>query len=99
VGDLLILKKLLIVLIVILLTIPVFAAAPDGNVVILMYHDFREGELCEIADPLYVTTGVKFKEDMQTLLDLGYKSLNLEDYYHGDYDKKADYFIVTVDDG
>ena len=93
-------KKLLIVLIAILLAVPVFAAEnPDGKVVIFMYHDFREGELDPKADTCYVTTDVKFKEDMQTLLDLGYKSLNLEDYYNGDYDKKADYFILTVDDG
>ncbi|MCL2517484.1 MAG: polysaccharide deacetylase family protein [Oscillospiraceae bacterium] len=92
-------KKFLIIFIVILFALPIYAVEPDGNIVILMYHDFRESELDPDDDPLYVTTGEKFKSDMETLLELGYNSLNLEDYYYGNYDAKADYFIVTVDDG
>jgi len=98
-GRIVVLKKFLIIFIVILLAFPIHAEENSGNIVILMYHDFRKGEIEEGADLLYVTTGEKFKSDMQTLLDIGYNSLSLEDYHNGNYDTKADYFIVTVDDG
>ena len=74
-------------------------SAAGGKVIILMYHDFRVDRLDDDDDDLYVTTDVKFLQDMRALSDLGYSSLNLEKYYEGGYKKNKNYFILTVDDG
>ena len=84
---------------------PVYAVEDDelpekkGKIIILMYHDFRKGELLETDDQAYVTTDVKFREDVQKLFFMGYESLSLEKLHEGDYDKSKNYFIITVDDG
>lgn len=93
-------KKFLLVLIAIILMIPSYAANTEsGNIIIFMYHDFREGSLNKTDDSAYVTTDIKFREDIEKLLSKGFESLNLEMLYNGDYNTSKDYFIITVDDG
>lgn len=92
-------KKLLILFLVLAMVIPIHAETDSGNIIILMYHDFREGSLSETDDSAYVTTDIKFREDVNKLFFMGYESLNLEMLHNGDYDPKQNYFIITVDDG
>lgn len=69
------------------------------EVMILLYHNLVASASEAEADTLYSTTGEKFRQDLQTLLDLGFESLSLEEYYYANYDKTKDYFIVNFDDG
>ena len=102
-----ILRYVVFILAVILtLSVSVFAeeengmnTAENGNIIILMYHDFRVENLSETDNPAYVTTDIKFREDIEKLFNMGYESLSLERLYNGDYDASQDYFIITVDDG
>ena len=71
----------------------------EGRVVILLYHDLVEKELGEKNNPEYCTTGEKFRLDLETLLNHGWKSMSSEMYVKGEYDKSENYFIVTFDDG
>lgn len=94
-------KKILFVLLAVILMIPSYAADnnKNGNIIILMYHDFREGYITDKDDQAYVTTDKKFREDIGKLHSLGYESMNLEMLHAGNYDPKKDYYIITVDDG
>ena len=90
--------------VIMLMSVMIYAAEDivpekNGNIVILMYHDFREGALLETDDQAYVTTDVKFREDIAKLQFMGFESLNLQKLHDGDYDPAKDYYIVTVDDG
>lgn len=69
------------------------------NVVILMYHDLRFQQLGKDSIPAWCTTDLKFREDLQVLLDLGLFPLSLEQYISGNYDPEKRYFIITFDDG
>ena len=71
----------------------------EGRVVILLYHDLVEKELGENNNPEYCTTGEKFRLDIETLLNRGWKSISSEMYAKGEYDKSENYFIITFDDG
>ena len=71
----------------------------EGRVVILLYHDLVEKELGENNNPEYCTTGEKFRLDIETLLNRGWKSISSEMYAKGEYDKGENYFIITFDDG
>jgi Predicted xylanase/chitin deacetylase len=73
--------------------------AATGKIIILMYHDFREGKLDEDDDQAYVTTDVKFREDIAKLHFMGFESLSLEMLHNGEYEPDEDYYIITVDDG
>jgi peptidoglycan/xylan/chitin deacetylase (PgdA/CDA1 family) len=75
------------------------AKIEKGDLIILMYHEFRKDNLEEDDDPAYVTTDVKFKRDIEKFQELGYKSLSLEKLYREDYDPLENYFIITFDDG
>ena len=101
--------KYIVFMLAVILTLPAAVFAADdietelitetGNIIILMYHDFREGYLSETDNPAYVTTDNKFRDDIETLFYMGYESLSLERLYNGDYDASENYFIITVDDG
>jgi len=71
----------------------------DGRVIVFNYHNIVEGEIPEDESPEYTETVEKFEQDIQTMLDLGYKSLNTESYVYGCYDNNENYFIITFDDG
>jgi len=70
-----------------------------GKVLVFLYHHLYEDELPEDALPEYCTTAAKFEEDITSLLEAGYTSISLEQYYAEDYDKTKNCFIITFDDG
>lgn len=70
-----------------------------GHVVFLLYHDLVAEQLTEANDPEYCTTAAKFRSDLQTMLDAGWKSLSCERYLNGEYEIDENYFVVTFDDG
>lgn len=71
----------------------------QSNVLILMYHDVREGALTETDNPAFCTTVEKLERDITDLLDLGLSSLSCAQYAAGEYDPESRYFILTFDDG
>jgi poly-beta-1,6-N-acetyl-D-glucosamine N-deacetylase len=71
----------------------------NGKVIILLYHDLVQGELSEKDNPEYCTTDVKFEKDIREILAMGFKTLSLADYYNGNYNRSANYFVITFDDG
>lgn len=91
-------RRILIGLIVLAMMIPI-NAVDSGKIIVLMYHDFRNDILRENDNLAYVTTDVKFRNDINTLLMMGYQSMNLEMLFNGEYDARQNYFIITVDDG
>ena len=67
-----------------------------GDILGLMYHDLTE-------DPSQVhdwnTTPRNLRDNLVSLMALGYLPLSVEDYIEGNYSLAQDYFIVTFDDG
>ena len=67
-----------------------------GDILGLMYHDLT-------VDPSLVhewnTTPQNLRENLMSLMSLGYLPLSVEDYVEGNYSLAQDYFIVTFDDG
>ncbi|MCL1816328.1 MAG: polysaccharide deacetylase family protein [Clostridiales bacterium] len=73
--------------------------SPVAGLLVLMYHDISLEPPTEAELMAITTTADKFAEDIDTLLELGYKPISLEDYYYGRVNAKQKYFIVTFDDG
>ncbi len=71
----------------------------EGSVIILLYHNLVRDKLGDTEDGNYCTTDLKFEKDIMDALGMGYKSLNLADYYEKNYDRNNNYFIITFDDG
>ena len=62
----------------------------------LMYHDLT---LDPTAVTPWTTTPDRLRQNIESLLSLGYLPLSIEDYVDGNYSLTQDYFIVTFDDG
>lgn len=75
---------------------PIEEEREPGDIFALMYHALTEEE-SETSD--WCTTPDKLREDLTTLMELGYRPLSIEDYASGEYEIGPDYFIVTFDDG
>ncbi len=69
-----------------------------GEMVVLLYHDLKP-EIKEGDNTNSTTTIMKFEQDVVTLVEHGYQSLSLENYYQKKYDPTKDYFVLTFDDG
>ena len=67
-----------------------------GDILGLMYHDFTDDPAKTSA---WTTTGEKFRDDLLSLMEAGYRPLSVEAYITGQYDLGQDYFVVTFDDG
>ena len=89
-------KILALILCLLLLSLAGCGGKPDGNVLGLMYHHLTDNPE-EIS--AWVTSPEELRMNLTDLMELGYAPLSLEDYIDGQYDPKADYFIVTFDDG
>ena len=67
-----------------------------GDILGLMYHDLT-------VDPSLAhewnTTPQNLRDNLVSLMSLGYLPLSVEDYIEGNYSLAQDYFIVTFDDG
>ena len=67
-----------------------------GDILGLMYHDLT-------VDPSLAhdwnTTPQNLRDNLVSLMSLGYLPLSVEDYIEGNYSLVQDYFIVTFDDG
>lgn len=71
----------------------------NAKVVFLLYHDLVADKLTKSNNPEYCTTGEKFRADLMSLLDAGWKSISCEMYYNNEYEEGGKYFVVTFDDG
>lgn len=72
---------------------------PQGNIVILMYHDFTEEDQVPPEKADVVTTAAKFEADIRALLEAGYLPLCMEDLYLNRFQAAEKYFVLTCDDG
>ena len=66
---------------------------------ILLYHHFVNEETANMENR---TTAMKFEEDISILIEHGYKSISLEDFYKYEIGVKElpeKPFIITIDDG
>jgi len=76
----------------------VFYPEKSCRLFILLYHDIVDEETAK-GNPLFTTTAARMEENLNFLLDSGYKPLSLSDYCNGNYEAGGDYFCITFDDG
>ena len=67
-----------------------------GDILGLMYHDLTV-DAARVNE--WNTTPENLRQNILSLLSLGYLPLSVEDYIEGNYSLAQDYFIVTFDDG
>ena len=67
-----------------------------GDIFGIMYHDLTT-DVSQTS--VWRTTPDCMRDDLETLAELGYLPLSIEDYLTGDYEIGPDYYIVTFDDG
>ena len=70
-----------------------------SNLLVLMYHDICQDPPEDAERIAIATTAQKLATDIDTLLELGYKPIALEDYYLGLAEAEQKYFVISFDDG
>jgi peptidoglycan/xylan/chitin deacetylase (PgdA/CDA1 family) len=71
----------------------------QANLLVLMYHDMSLEPPEDAERIALATTAEKLAADIDALLELGYKPISLEDYYHGLAELGQKYFVISFDDG